>query len=86
MVKTILDAQLSSQKQRFWEFISGDESLFTDIIEPIGHRAKEKNEQFMIEYAKVINKFTVAFSAEYCSSSGEILWEKLVQFNSGKKT
>lgn len=70
--------------QGFWEFISGKESLYTDIIEPIGHRAKEKNEQFMIEYAKVINKFTYEFAAEYCSASGDILWDKLVQFNSGK--
>ena len=23
--------------QRFWEFISGDEDLYTDIIEPLGH-------------------------------------------------
>ncbi|MFP4369868.1 MAG: PmeII family type II restriction endonuclease, partial [Candidatus Kapaibacterium sp.] len=30
--------------QRFWEFISGDPDLFKDIIEPIGHKAKERNE------------------------------------------
>ena len=71
--------------QRFWEFVSGDENLFTHIIEPIGHKAKEKNEEFMIEYAKVINKFTLEFSNEYCSKSGEILWPELVIFNSGKK-
>lgn len=71
--------------QRFWEFVSGDENLFTHIIEPIGHKAKEKNEKFMIEYAKVINKFTLEFSNEYCSKTGEILWPELVKFNSGKK-
>jgi hypothetical protein len=70
--------------QRFWEFISGDENLYTDIIEPLGHKAKEKNEQFQVEYAKVINKFTLEFSKEYCSSDGSILWTKLVRFNSGK--
>jgi len=71
--------------QRFWEFVSGDENLFTHIIEPIGHKAKEKNEEFTVEYAKVINKFTLEFSNEYCSKSGEILWPELVKFNSGKK-
>jgi hypothetical protein len=71
--------------QRFWEFISGDENLFTHIIEPIGHKAKEKNEEFMIEYAKVINKFTLEFSNAYCSANGEILWPEIVKFNSGKK-
>lgn len=70
--------------QRFWEFISGNESLYTDIIEPLGHKAKEKNEKFTEEYAKVINKFTREFATEYCDESGSILWEKLVKFNSGK--
>jgi len=70
--------------QRFWEFISGNENLYTDIIEPLGHRAKEKNEQFQEEYAKVINKFTLEFSQEYCRPDGSIMWANLVQFNSGK--
>jgi hypothetical protein len=70
--------------QRFWEFISGDENLYTDIIEPLGHKAKEKNEQFQVEYAKVINKFTLEFSQEYCAPDGSISWNKLVRFNSGK--
>jgi hypothetical protein len=70
--------------QRFWEFISGNENLYTDIIEPLGHRAKEKNEQFQEEYAKVINKFTLEFAQEYCRPDGSIMWANLVQFNSGK--
>ena len=70
--------------QKFWEFISGNESLYTDIIEPLGHKAKEKNEKFSEEYAKVINKFTREFATEYCDECGSILWEKLVKFNSGK--
>lgn len=71
--------------QRFWEFISGNEDLYTDIVEPLGHKAKEKNEEFLIEYTKAINKFTLEFSKEYCAPDGSILWKKLVQFNSGKK-
>lgn len=70
--------------QRFWEYISGDEKLYTDIVEPLGHKAKEKNEKFSEEYAKVINKFTREFATEYCNENGSILWEKLVKFNSGK--
>lgn len=26
--------------QIFWEFISGDRELYTEIIEPLGHKAK----------------------------------------------
>jgi hypothetical protein len=70
--------------QRFWEFISGDENLYTDIIEPLGHKAKERNDQFQSEYVKVINKFTLEFSKEFCGPDGSILWNKLVRFNSGK--
>ncbi len=71
--------------QRFWELVSGDEHLYTEIIEPLGYRAKEHNEQFDEEYAKVINRFTLEFSQEYCDTAGSINWEKLVKFNSGKK-
>jgi hypothetical protein len=60
--------------------------LYTEIIEPLGHKAKEKNEQFAEEYARVINKFTLEFAQEYCDASGRIMWEKLVRFNSGKKS
>ena len=55
------------------------------IMEPIGHKARAKNEKFMEEYAKVINRFTLEFSQEYCAENGEILWEKLIPFNSGEK-
>ncbi|MFQ5707988.1 MAG: PmeII family type II restriction endonuclease, partial [bacterium] len=33
--------------QNFWYFISGVEELYTDIIEPLGHKAKQHNEQFL---------------------------------------
>lgn len=72
--------------QRFWEFISDNENLYTDIIEPLGHKAREKNDEFAEEYAKVINKFTREFASEYCDNDGSILWEKLVKFNSGKSS
>jgi len=70
--------------QRFWEFISGDERFYTDIIEPLGYQAKERNEEFLEEYVKVVNRFTFEFSQQYCTPDGCIVWEKLVRFNSGK--
>jgi hypothetical protein len=68
--------------QRFWEFISGNSELFTEIIEPLGHNAKEKNDDFLKSYSQMINKFTKEFSNCFCKDSGEIDWNKLVQFNS----
>ncbi len=71
--------------QRFWEFISGDENLYIDIIEPLGYRAKEYDEQFQSEYPKVVNRFTREFLQEFCDSEGAINWAKIVELNSGKE-
>jgi len=70
--------------QRFWELISGNDRLYIDIIEPLGYKAKEKNENFMKEYAQLINKFTDEFSREFCVE-GRIDWAKLVELNCKKK-
>ena len=51
--------------------ITANESLYTEIIEPLGHRAKEKNDRFLNEYSKVINKFTMAFMQAFCDSEGQ---------------
>jgi len=69
--------------QRFWEFISGDANLYIDIIEPLGHRAKEHNEVFMVEYAKAINRFTHLFTTHFCDEDGSIRWADIVTLNSG---
>jgi hypothetical protein len=71
--------------QSFWEFISGDKNLYLEIIEPLGHKAKEKNEEFINSYSQMINKFTKEFTNEYCNEKGGIDWEKLVKFNSSEK-
>ena len=70
--------------QKFWQFISGKENLFIEIIEPLGYKAKEKNDAFMNSHAKMLNKFTKEFTTDYCKDSGEIDWEKLVKYNSEK--
>lgn len=68
--------------QNFWYLVSKDEKLYTDIIEPIGYRAKEHNEAFFKEKNRVINLLTQEFIEIYCDD-GIINWERLVQFNSG---
>jgi hypothetical protein len=71
--------------QSFWSFISGDDEFYITIIEPLGHKAKERNEDFQIEYGKVINRFTAEFIKDFCLPDGTILWDKLVKFNSASK-
>ncbi|GHV03888.1 hypothetical protein AGMMS50229_04050 [Campylobacterota bacterium] len=71
--------------QAFWTFISDNENLYIDIIEPLGNKAKERNEEFQKLYAQTINKFTLQFIQDFCKSGGEIDWEKIVKYNSEKK-
>jgi len=70
--------------QNFWEFISGDTNLYVDIIEPLGFRAKERNQEFHQAYAQIVNIFTKEFADNFYTKEGSIDWVKLVQFNSGK--
>lgn len=67
--------------QRFWEFVGDDDSLYTRLIDPIGHRAKDKNTDFNKQYAKVVNLFAAEFMQDFCDD-GEINWTRLVEFNS----
>ncbi len=68
--------------QRFWQFISGNENLYTDLIVPLGHQAKERNDEFIESYSQTLNKFIREFSNTFCDSVGTIEWQKLVEFNS----
>lgn len=69
--------------QRFWSFISGNEKLYLDIIEPLGHQARERNEIFQSEYSKRLNMFTLEFSKRF-SPAGVIDWPALVALGSSK--
>ena len=68
--------------QEFWKFISGDNALYVAIIEPLGYKAKEKNDEFVELYSKMINRFTIEFAKDFCDIDGGIDWKKLVEFNS----
>ncbi len=67
--------------QQFWELISDDKNLYVDIIEPLGYKAKEKNDKFNKEYSELINKFTFLFMYHFCDD-GKINWDSLVKYNS----
>ena len=66
--------------QAFWELISGDDDMYKEIIEPLGHKAREKNDEFYKEYSKVENKFTEEFIRDFCATDKSIDWKKLVAF------
>lgn len=68
--------------QRFWEFISGDPDLYVELIEPLGYQAQDRNAEFQISYAQMVNKFTREFTTEFCDEDGAIQWDRLVRLNS----
>jgi hypothetical protein len=68
--------------QKFWEFLSGNSELYTEIIEPLGYKAKEKNDDYMLSYSQLVNKLTLEFLNNFCFSDGNLDWKKIVEFNS----
>jgi hypothetical protein len=67
--------------QNFWYLISGSRSLYTDIVEPIGYRARDHNEDFHQAKTRIIHRFTRQFMDEFCEDD-MIIWQRLVEFNS----
>lgn len=70
--------------ENFWTTISGEPDLYLDLIEPLGDKAKQCNEEFQTEYDKATNRFTKIFIEEYCLADGSIDWEKIVRLSSAK--
>lgn len=81
---TFLRGYMKIVGQNFWYFISENPNLYTDIVEPIGYRAREHNEDFAKKKAGIVNMFAMEFIPKFCNpSNGYIDWVKLVEFNSG---
>jgi hypothetical protein len=70
--------------QRFWKLISGRAELYRELIEPLGMRAKERNDELVALRARKLNLFTQTFLTDYCDK-GVINWDKLIRYNSGAK-
>jgi len=72
--------------QNFWYMITGNENFYKDIIQPLGYKAKESNESFNEKKSEIVNRLTGNFINDFCDQNGKILWEKIVEFNSGNIT
>lgn len=83
--KTVItrDGYLKVVGQNFWTLISGEKELYKQIIEPIGYLAKEYNENYLLERAKITNLLTRSFIDNFCDATGVIDWPKVVEQNSG---
>ncbi|MBN8722107.1 MAG: cytosolic protein [Acidobacteria bacterium] len=71
--------------QDFWEFISGDNNLYREIITPIDKEAKKKDEVFKIAYVGKFNEMTQEFMRHFIIDN-QIDWVKLIDFVSQRKS
>ncbi len=68
--------------QNFWTFISGDKDLYKEIIEPIGYKAKEHNEEYFLALGALTNRLVGEFIEKYCVD-GQINWDLRVNKTCG---
>ena len=68
--------------QDFWTLITGDVQFYKRMIEPLAHRAKERNNEFMKAYGGVINRLVSEFLSDFATVDYKIDWSALVEFNS----
>jgi hypothetical protein len=70
--------------QAFWEELTGDSEFYLKIIRLM----KDKPQEHIISYRQnwdaAVNRFTLEFVKDFCHPDGNIDWERLVRFNSGK--
>ncbi len=67
----------------FWELISGDGEMYLKVHRLIGAEAEARRGEFEEKAGKVRARFVGEFGERFCDESGAILWDKLVEFNSG---
>ena len=72
--------------QEFWEEITGDRDFYKKLIRLIEDKIVERNRQtYKIAWDRAVNRYVGEFTKDFCLPNGAINWEKLLEFNSGKK-
>jgi hypothetical protein len=70
--------------QAFWEELTGDSDFYLKIIRLMKNKPQEHLPIYKQAWDAAINRFTLEFIKDFCDEDGNIDWERLVQFNSGK--
>jgi hypothetical protein len=72
--------------QEFWEELTGDPQFYVKLIEYMEDEIINKHkDEYQIAWDKAVNRYVGEFVSEFCYDDGGINWEKLVEFNSGKR-
>jgi site-specific DNA-methyltransferase (cytosine-N4-specific) len=64
--------------QDFWNFISGDDNMYREIIKPIDEEARTRDEEFKRTYDGKVNSMVKEFSNLFLNDEGIIDWVQLV--------
>lgn len=67
----------------FWEWLTGDSSFYTKIVDYMGTKPDEFASAFEDSYNKAQNRMVRDFTLKYCNEDGSIAWAKLIEHNSG---
>jgi hypothetical protein len=67
----------------FWEWLSGDPSFYTKIIDFMGTHPETFAREFEEAYGRASNRLIREFTIKYCKEDGSIDWDALIKFNSG---
>ncbi len=62
---------------RFWALISGDDKTYLNIVEPLGHEAKDRNTEFLAQYELVVDEFTDFFAPYFATMKTTSFGENL---------
>ena len=69
--------------QSFWQRITGDAHFYLKLVRLMRDDPDKHRESFDQSWARAVNRFARDFLQQFCDPAGNILWEDLVQFNSG---
>jgi hypothetical protein len=71
--------------QAFWERVTGDKDFYLRLVRLMKDDPDRHLPVFKDAWDRAVNRFVKQFSERFCDDDGNILWEHLVVFNSGKR-
>lgn len=71
--------------QAFWELLTGEPDYYLRIARAIGQYSESHGESYKNAYNLKLAKLQRDFMLNFVSSEGEVLWDKVVSFNSSKE-
>jgi hypothetical protein len=70
--------------QAFWEELTDDPDFYLKLIRLIDKQPETHRVLYEAEWSRAVNRFEKEFLNNFSTPSGDIDWDKLVEFNSGK--